>query len=197
MAISINTESVPRDVVVIGASAGATSAVTELPSRLPEDLQACIGVVIHRGERAPPPTNPNIAKTAALHGHDLLALGFTVDEVVHDYGDVCQAVAELVVEQKVEISAADFHALNRCLDNAFAAAVTTWSDDRESDIAETASGTTSDLCDVARREDRHRRSLRDQARTTAGRDARPARRDTSVSGIPRNARNQGAPPDGR
>jgi hypothetical protein len=94
---------------------------------------------------ADPPTNPDIAKTAALHGHDLLELGFSVEEVVHDYGDVCQAVTELAVELEAPISVADFHTLNRCLDNAIAAAVTAWSEDRESDLSSTAStGVSSD-----------------------------------------------------
>lgn len=78
---------------------------------------------------ADPPTNPNIAKTAALHGHDLLELGFSVDEVVHDYGDICQAVTELAVELDASVSVAEFHTLNRCLDNAIAAAVTAWTDE--------------------------------------------------------------------
>jgi hypothetical protein len=72
------------------------------------------------------PTNPDIATTAALHGHDLLGLGFSVEEVVHDYGDVCQAVTELAVELDAPVTVADFHTLNRCLDNAIAAAVTAW-----------------------------------------------------------------------
>ena len=76
--------------------------------------------------QANPPTSPNIAKTAALHGHDLLGLGFSIDEVVHDYGDVCQAVTELAVELDTSVSVAEFHTLNRCLDNAIASAVTTW-----------------------------------------------------------------------
>jgi hypothetical protein len=84
---------------------------------------------------ADPPTNPNIAKTATLHGHDLLGLGFSVDEVVHDYGDVCQAVTELAVELDAPISVADFHTLNRCLDNAIASAVTAWTGDRETDVS--------------------------------------------------------------
>jgi hypothetical protein len=88
----------------------------------------------HRAE-ADPPTNPNIAKTAALHGHDLLGLGFSVDEVVHDYGDVCQAVTELAVELDAPISVEDFHTLNRCLDNAIAAAVTAWTGDGHTDAA--------------------------------------------------------------
>jgi hypothetical protein len=84
-----------------------------------------------------PPTNQDIAETAALHGHDLLGLGFSIDEVVHEYGDVCQAVTELAVELHAPVSVADFHTLNRCVDNAIAAAVTAWTGDRETD----ASGT--------------------------------------------------------
>jgi hypothetical protein len=84
---------------------------------------------------ADPPTNPDIAKTAALHGHDLLALGFSIDEVVHDYGDVCQAVTELAVELDAPVSVAEFHTLNRCLDNAIASAVTAWTGDRQTDLS--------------------------------------------------------------
>jgi hypothetical protein len=51
-----------------------------------------------------PPTNQDIAETAALHGHDLLGLGFSIDEVVHEYGDVCQAVTELAVELHAPVS---------------------------------------------------------------------------------------------
>ena len=65
-----------------------------------------------------------IGSSATLHGRDLLALGFTVSQVVHDYGDVCQAVTELAVEREAEISAEEFNTLNRCLDNAIAEAVT-------------------------------------------------------------------------
>jgi hypothetical protein len=86
---------------------------------------------------ADPPTNPDIAKTAALHGHDLLTLGFSVEEVVHDYGVVCQAITELAVDLKAPISVADFHTLNRCLDNAIAAAVTAWNEDPEADHSTT------------------------------------------------------------
>jgi hypothetical protein len=82
-----------------------------------------------------PLTNPEIAQTAALHGHDLLRLGYSVDDVVHDYGDVCQAVTELAVDLNAPISTADFHTLNRCLDNAIAAAVSAWSVDREAAVA--------------------------------------------------------------
>ena len=61
---------------------------------------------------------------AALHAGDLLKQGFTVGQVVHDYGDVCQSVTELAEELGVEIATSEFHTLNRCLDNVTADAVT-------------------------------------------------------------------------
>ena len=71
--------------------------------------------------------NPEIGQSAVLHGHDLLLQGFTVSQVVHDYGDVCQAITELAVETSAPISADDFRMLNRCLDDAIAGAVTEFS----------------------------------------------------------------------
>jgi signal transduction histidine kinase len=71
-----------------------------------------------------PFSDSSIGKSAALHGGDLLEQGYTVSQVVHDYGDVCQAVTELAAEQQAVISAEEFHTLNRCLDTAIAEAVT-------------------------------------------------------------------------
>jgi signal transduction histidine kinase len=69
--------------------------------------------------------SPNaIGEAATRHGRALLALGFTVSQVVHDYGDICQAVTELAIEQNAPITTEEFHTLNRCLDTAIAQAVT-------------------------------------------------------------------------
>ncbi len=65
-----------------------------------------------------------IGTSATQHGGDLLAMGFSVSQVVHDYGDVCQAITELSVEREATISSEEFHTLNRCLDTAIAEAVT-------------------------------------------------------------------------
>ncbi len=46
--------------------------------------------------------------------------------MVHDYGDVCQAITELGVERKVAVTTNEFRTLNRCLDNAIADAVTAY-----------------------------------------------------------------------
>ena len=69
-------------------------------------------------------SSPEIGRSAVLHGHDLLRQGFTVSQVVHDYGDICQSVTELAVELQAPISTEDFQTLNRCLDDAIAGAVT-------------------------------------------------------------------------
>ena len=65
-----------------------------------------------------------IGAAASRHGGDLLRLGFTVSQVVHDYGDICQTITALAVEQRAPISVEEFHTLNRCLDTAIAEAVT-------------------------------------------------------------------------
>lgn len=72
----------------------------------------------------------DIARTAAQHGHDLLVQGYTVSQVVHDYGDICQAITELAVECEAAISTDDFRTLNRCLDDAIAGAVTEYGRER-------------------------------------------------------------------
>lgn len=75
-------------------------------------------------------TSPEISRSAIKHGHDLLLQGFTVSQVVHDYGDVCQAITELAVELNAPISTDDFRTLNRCLDDAIAGAVTEYGRER-------------------------------------------------------------------
>jgi signal transduction histidine kinase len=75
-------------------------------------------------------SSPAIDKSASEHGHDLLLKGFTVSQVVHDYGDVGQTITELAAETSTPISVDDFHTLNRCLDHAIAGAVTMY--ERES-----------------------------------------------------------------
>jgi hypothetical protein len=71
----------------------------------------------------PTPAPTEIGRAAALHGAELLRQGFSVDQVVHHYGDVCQSVTALAVEQEADISTDEFRTLNRCLDNAIADAV--------------------------------------------------------------------------
>jgi len=71
--------------------------------------------------------NREIRATAARHGAQLLAQGFTVAHVVHGYGSVCQAITDLAVERGAPITTSEFRTLNQCLDAAMAGAVTEYS----------------------------------------------------------------------
>lgn len=77
-----------------------------------------------RSEATGTPSVSAIGTSATLHGRDLLAQGFSVSQVVHVYGDICQAVTELALDQNAPITTDEFHSLNRCLDTAIAEAVT-------------------------------------------------------------------------
>jgi hypothetical protein len=61
---------------------------------------------------------------ATRHGEELLRHDFTIDQVVHDYGDLCQSITQLATEKSAPITVDEFGLLNIKLDNAIAAAVT-------------------------------------------------------------------------
>ena len=77
-----------------------------------------------------------IGDTAARHGRELLEHGFTIEQVVHDYGDLCQAITDLAFSLDTAIDTDEFRTLNRCLDNAIADAVTEFSYQRDSALAD-------------------------------------------------------------
>jgi hypothetical protein len=89
---------------------------------------------VRRVDTDPTPAPTEIGRAAALYGAELLRQGFTVDQVVHDYGDVCQCVTALAVEQEFPVSTDEFRTLNRCLDNAIADAVTSFGSAHQTSI---------------------------------------------------------------
>jgi hypothetical protein len=128
--------------------------VAQRPSPKPTDAELEYGIPLFldqlvktlRMERQPDPmrsrevsgpsgggaeVRSEIGATAARHGIELLKHGFTVDQVVHDYGDLCQAVTDLAFERSIPIEIDEFRTLNRCLDNAIADAVTEFAVQRD------------------------------------------------------------------
>jgi hypothetical protein len=77
-----------------------------------------------------------IGVAAAAHGKALMALSFTAEQVVHNYGDLCQSITDLAHERDAPFKVEEFRTLNRCLDNAIADAVSEFGFQRESLIAE-------------------------------------------------------------
>jgi len=107
-----------------------TETETELENGVPlfleqlaETLKVEQTTSARNGDSEPAPAPTAIGRAAAIHGAELLRQGFTVDQVVHEYGDVCQSVTALAVERGLAISTDEFRTLNRCLDNAIADAV--------------------------------------------------------------------------
>jgi len=80
-------------------------------------------------------TASEMGVSATAHGKELLDLGFSVDQVVHDYGDLCQAITDLAFERDAPFSIDEFRTLNRCLDNAIASAVSAFSAQRDALLA--------------------------------------------------------------
>lgn len=100
-----------------------STSAQELENGVPLFLTQLAEKLRSESPGAPQPQGA-IGSAATRHGSDLLALGFTVSQVVHDYGDICQAVTELAIEQNAPITTDEFKTLNGCLDTAIAEAVT-------------------------------------------------------------------------
>ena len=73
---------------------------------------------------APGDMNLEMGVSAAKRGAVLFGQGSTLDQVVHEYGDLCQAITQLAMDWNATISIGEFRILNRCLDNGIADAVT-------------------------------------------------------------------------
>jgi hypothetical protein len=110
--------------------------VAERTSPPPTDAEISHGVPLFLdqliAELGSGPSNGVLIQTGAgSHGQELLRQGFTLGQVVHDYGDICQSVTDLSVELAAPISSNDFRTLNRCLDDAIASAVTGFAREEE------------------------------------------------------------------
>jgi signal transduction histidine kinase len=117
-----------RQKVALRRAPRATEA--ELEHGVPLFLEQLAGI-LRSGSDGAGGTSAEMARGAARHGAELRQAGFTVGQVVHDYGDVCQAVTELAIEMGIPIAAEEFKILNRCLDEAIAQAVTEFARQRE------------------------------------------------------------------
>jgi signal transduction histidine kinase len=119
---------------------GAPSAEDELKGDIPLFLDQLIDTL-----RPSQPSSPAIAESAAERGRELLSRGFTVAQVVHDYGDLCEAVTELARDTNVPITASDFHLFNRCFHEAIGRAVSEYTRSREGSITDEGAARLEDL----------------------------------------------------
>jgi signal transduction histidine kinase len=73
--------------------------------------------------------------SATRHGRELMKRGFSVEQVVREYGDLCQEITGLAMERNAPIGVEEFRTLNSCLDNGIADAVTEFAYQRDSLMA--------------------------------------------------------------
>jgi len=110
-----------------------TPTDAELADGLPIFLDQLVGILRSRKDLRDR-GHEEISERAALHGGELLRMGLTVGQVVHDYGSICQSVTELANERGLAITADEFQTFNRCLDDAIAQAVTAYEEQRDPSV---------------------------------------------------------------
>jgi signal transduction histidine kinase len=118
-----------RDSIIAAAQARVASRSSPRPSHeefqngIPIFLEQLV-VALRLAKANEPVAHGDISRSAGRHGKDLFRRGLTIAQVVHDYGDVCQAITTLAVAQSARIFEDEFRMLNLCLDDAIAEAVT-------------------------------------------------------------------------
>jgi hypothetical protein len=101
---------------VAAAAAGVEDGVPLFLTQLAESLRLVAAAT---------PFSPEpIGVGAARHARALLATGWAVSDVVHDYAGVCRAMTELAGERGATLSVEELQTVNRCLDVAIAEGVT-------------------------------------------------------------------------
>jgi signal transduction histidine kinase len=125
-------ELIERTRAKVGLRPAPRATTDELTNGVPLFLTQ-LGNILKEEAAQSQPNGSDMGVSATHHGRDMLRQGFSIAQVVHDYGDLCQAITELALDLGVPIATQDFHSLNRCLDDAIANAVTEYARQHEAD----------------------------------------------------------------
>ena len=123
----------------------ARASVAKRPSPRPsvDELERGVPLFLtHLVELLQPEARPIgqiFGNSSTVRGGQLLGLGLTVGQVVHDYGDICQAITGLAGEMDEPITVQEFRLLNLSLDDAIAGAVTEYARQRDRWISQAES----------------------------------------------------------
>ncbi len=126
----------------VSARRAPVATPDELEYGIPIFLDQLTGMLARDAEHAPDTGakpdefGPEADADATRHGRELLRSDFTIEQVVHDYGDLCQSVTELAAEEGIPITVREFGILNIRLDNAIAGAVTEFARLQKADKAD-------------------------------------------------------------
>ncbi len=117
------------------AARNEPASTTELAKGLPVFLDQ-LGEALRKASAHEPIEHDAIKASADQHGNDQFHQGLNVAQVVHGYGDLCQVISGLAMDQDALIPASEFQTLNLCLDDAIAGAVSAFGRHRESAISD-------------------------------------------------------------
>ncbi len=120
----------------VASRAAPRATSDELTTGVPRFLEQLIATLRLEEMASGSPSDHQIGESAAQHGKALQKIGFTAAQVIHDYGDVCQAITELAVELDAPITTDEFRTLNRCLDEAMAEAISEFGRQREQSMSD-------------------------------------------------------------
>ncbi|MDQ3369745.1 MAG: HAMP domain-containing histidine kinase [Myxococcota bacterium] len=120
------TEIIARCRAKVSSRPAPRATDLELEHGLPMFLDQLIAIL-----RLTADGNDALCASATRHGNDLLRRGFTVAQVVHDYGGIGQAIREVAADTFAAITTAELATLTACLDDAIAYAVTEYGRLRE------------------------------------------------------------------
>lgn len=120
----------------VASRAAPRATPVEMKTGVPLFLDQLIATLRIQETTGGTPSDAQIGLSAAKHGKALQEIGFTAAQVIHDYGDVCQAITELCVKLDAPITADEFRTLNRCIDEAMAEAITEYGRQRELSISD-------------------------------------------------------------
>ncbi len=114
-------ELVSRTKAIASARRGSSPSPPALERAIPQLLAQLRETL--RWEASTASAAGGVGSTAARHARALLEQGGSVSQVVHDYGDVGQAITELAIANGAAVDVEELGALSRCLDDAIATAV--------------------------------------------------------------------------
>ena len=116
---------------VVGRSSPPPGDAVALEHGVPRFLEQLVDALRHEEANPESWSNENSAlvestRTATSDGDELFEQGYTVGQVVHGYGDVCQVITQLAIEMNAPVTLREFRTFNRLLDNAIADAVSSF-----------------------------------------------------------------------
>ncbi|MBL8954671.1 MAG: HAMP domain-containing histidine kinase, partial [Myxococcaceae bacterium] len=92
--------------------------------------------VEHRPARALVPSPPTLqGEGAGVHGRHLQRRGFSLTQLVHIYGSICDTVTTLATSKGFVFGPSEFNLFNRCLDDAIGQAVAEFEHERDEGVS--------------------------------------------------------------